>query len=521
MRNPRSTTARTARTTGTLATAAAMLAALAAASCGGGPVAYAPTPTWIADRTSLQPGSPTAPTVVQQYREVVARILASARADRGAYAKLSVLTDGIGARLGGSPQLDRAIAWAAAAMAADGQDVRTEPVMVPHWVRGIEEASIVSSALAPASPAGTSPAALRPLRVLGLGDTVSTPPGGVVAPVVVVTSWDDLQAQAAAVRGAIVLFDVPMPPWDAAKGFSGYGDVVPYRTAGPSRAAKLGAVGVLMRSVTAHSLGTLHTGALHYADDVAKLPAAAVTTEDADLLHRLAARGPVTVRLRLESQQLPDAPSANVIGELRGSEWPDQVVVLGAHIDSWDVGQGAHDDGAGCVIMMQALATLRHLGLHPRRTIRVVLFTNEENGTRGARAYAKDHAGELASTVMAIESDSGGFKPVGLAVDAPEDAPPEYAARISRRLAPIADLLAPVAKLAVAPGHSGTDVSPMIAGGVPALGLIVDSARYFDIHHTAADTLDKVSPQDLSESSAVIAVLAYIVADAPDRLDAL
>lgn len=467
------------------------------------------TPAWISDTSSYgTQGPPPAPapaprsTIAQTYGATAAKILATARADRGAYAKLTELTDQIGHRLSGSPQLTRAIAWAVDTMRADGHEARTEKVMVPHWVRGTEQASILT------------PVA-RPLKVLGLGGTPSTPKGGITAPVVVVTSFEDLAAKAAQVKGAIVLYNVAMPPYSTEKG-SGYGEVAPYRSVGPTRAAKLGAVGVLMRSVTANSLHTVHTGAMSTAAENPRIPAAAVTVEDALLIARLAAKGPVTVRLQLESKQLPDAESANVIGELRGREKPDEIVLIGAHLDSWDVGQGAHDDGAGCVMMMQAITLLKQLGLQPRRTIRVVLFTNEENGLRGAKAYAAEHAAELPRTVLAIESDIGGFSPRGFTVETK----PEVFARTHARVVEIAQLLAPLGPMKIVAGGSGADVGQLVPAGVPGLGLITDARTYFDIHHTEADTLDKVDPQQLADATAAIAVMAYIVADMPERIDA-
>jgi carboxypeptidase Q len=454
---------------------------------------------------TVSPASATATAggaLAEHYREPVARIIAAARADRGAYQKLAHLTDRIGNRLSGSPALDRAIAWAAQAMKDDGHDVHTEKVMVPHWVRGVEAAEIVQ------------PIA-RPLRVLGLGGSVATPKAGITAPVVVVHDWAELDAKQAQVKGAIVLYDVAMPKWTEDKG-SGYGETVEYRGRGPSRAAKLGAVAVLMRSVTAHSLRTPHTGATVYEDGIAKIPALAVTVEDSTLLARLAADGPVSIHLRADDQMLPDAVSANVIGELRGRDKPDEVVVIGGHLDSWDVGQGAHDDGTGVVTMMQTLTTLRKLGLVPRRTIRVVLFTNEENGTRGGRTYAKDHAAELARTVLAVESDSGGFAPRGFSVQTK----PEVADRVKARVAEIAALLSPITAMRVTAGHSGSDIGPMVPSGVPGIGLEVDNRTYFDIHHTDADTLDNVDPAALADDVAVVASLAYVVADMPDRVDA-
>ncbi len=458
---------------------------------------------WISDTASYGRAVAATPSIADRYRDVAAKIIAEARTDRGAYAKLAQLTDRIGHRLSGSPELERAVVWAAQAMKDDGFVVRTEKVMVPHWVRGVEEASV----LAPTA---------RPLPVLGLGGSVSTPKGGITANVVVIHDFKELELRAAEIKGAIVLFDVPMPPWTEDKGNYGYGVAVPYRSKGPSLAAKFGAVATLVRSVTPHSLHTLHTGALKYDDAQPKIPAASVTVEDSALIARLAATGPVKIKLRLESQMLPDAESANVIGELVGREAPDEIVVIGGHLDSWDVGQGAHDDGAGCVTMMQAITVLKKLGLQPRRTIRVVLFTNEENGVRGAKAYAADHAAELPRTVLAVESDGGGFSPRGFWVASK----PETQKRFVERMTDLGSLLTSLgSEKAFASEHAGTDVEPMIAGGVPTLNLLSANRTYFDIHHTDADTLDKVDPAQLAEAVAAMAVVAYVAADLPDRLD--
>nr|HEX4315381.1 M20/M25/M40 family metallo-hydrolase [Kofleriaceae bacterium] len=458
---------------------------------------------WVADTSQFHPGPSPRETLADRYRDAAAKIIAAARADRGAYAKLQTLTDRVGHRLSGSPELDHAIEWAQHAMADDGHDVQLEKVMVPHWVRGAEDAQI------------TAPVQ-RDLHVIGLGGTVGTPKGGVSGPIVVVHDWTELEAKRDAVKGAIVVYDVAMPPWTEAEG-SHYGEVVQYRWNGASRAAKLGAVAVLMRSVTAHSLRTPHAGSMSYDDAAPKIPALAVTVEDAELLARLAEQGQVTVHLHADDQQLADAPSANVIGEFKGKDKPDEVVVLGAHLDSWDVGQGAHDDGAGCVTMMQALTTLRKLGLQPRRTIRVVLFTNEENGVRGGKTYAADHAAELGNTVFAFESDSGGFAPRTFGLKAKDAA---VTARAHDRVADIAKLVAPIGVTKVSDDSAGADVSPMIDGGVVAGELGTLGRTYFDIHHTDADTLDKVDPQELADDVAAVAVLAYVVADMPDRLDA-
>jgi carboxypeptidase Q len=281
------------------------------------------------------------------------------------------------------------------------------------------------------------------------------------------------------------------------------------------------AVAALVRSVTARSLRTPHTGSLGYGDAKVKIPAAAITTEDAQTIAGLQRLGvPVVVNLKMEARTLPDAESANVIAELRGREKPEEIVVIGGHFDAWDVGHGAHDDGGGCVIAMEAINVLRKLKMIPRRTIRVVLWTNEENGVRGARAYAEEHADELEHHVAGIESDMGVFKPTGYSVECGDDA------RAARAVEQLGDLLSvfstsPIGPLDARLGFSGVDIRPMKSAGVVLLGHQVENANYFDLHHSPADTLDKVDPGELSENVAVLAVAAYILADMPERLGEL
>ncbi len=451
--------------------------------------------------------------IADAYRDVGAKIVEAALADPGAYDKLRHLTDRIGHRLAGSKALDEAIAWAEQAMKADGHDTRLEKAMVRHWVRGAESAKI------------TTPID-HPMTILGLGGTVATPKGGLTASVVVVTSWDDLAAKADQVKGKIVLYDVAMPAWTE-EGGTGYDKAVEYRWAGPSQAAKLGAVGSLMRSPTARSLATPHTGGMGYEDGVAKIPCAAVTVEDAELIHRLIDDGDdVKVKLVLSGKTLPDVESHNVIGELRGGVTPEEVVLIGAHIDSWDVGQGAHDDGAGVVGVMQALTVIRNLGLTPRRTIRVVLFTNEENGLGGAKAYADAHKDEVELHVAAMEMDLGAFTPYGYRVaDGIEDETKRTEAddkrrnRMLARAQDLATLLAPIDATRAELGWADADVSPLARAGVPIAGLITDSSTYFDYHHTEADTFDKIDAAVLAKDVAAIALWAYVTADLPARFD--
>ncbi len=477
------------------------------ASCSGdatAPSARAPIEPPAPPPAPAPAPAPAAPTpLADAYRGAASKIVDAALADDGAWAKLAYLTDRVGNRLSGTPQLDAAIAWAQGAMKQDGhENVRAEKVMVPRWVRGEESASIV----APVE---------RPMRILALGGSVATPKQGLNAEVVVVANLAALEALGPkAVAGKIVLFNKAMPPYSD-EGGSHYGETVDVRGRGPALASKMGAAAALVRSVTAHSLRTPHTGATNFPEGVKPIPSAAVTVEDAELLARLSSGGAAAprVRLMLSAKTTGEAPSANVVGELRGRERPDEVVVLAAHLDSWDVGQGAHDDGAGCVVMMQSLTLLRRLGLAPRRTVRVVLYTNEENGIRGALAYPAAHRAELANHVAAIESDSGGFAPRGFRVQGSD--------KTLAQVRDVGSLLGPVGVVdkKIEPGFAGVDIMTLAPAGVPLLGLTVEASRYFDYHHTEADTLDKVDPADLRKSVAAIAVMAHTLADMEPRLD--
>src|SRR5436190_19020137 len=381
------------------------------------------------------------------FREPAARIIGEATGSTFAWQRLSVLTDTIGNRLSGTPALDRAIAWAAAEMARDGlENVHTEKVMVPHWVRGTESAEIV----APAK---------HPMVMLGLGDSVGTPPDGVQADVVVVHTFEELDAKASSARGKIVLFNVP---------FTNYGETVRFRSGGPSRAARHGAVAMLIRAVGPAGLRTPHTGALNYANDAPKIPAAAISSEDADRIQRMADRGEkVVVHLAMQAHFEADAESANVIGELRGRERPNEIVVVSGHLDSWDVGAGATDDGGGCIVSWEALRIMKKLNLRPRRTVRVVLWTNEENGGRGGLAYRDQHRAELAKHVLMLESDGGVFRPLGFGFSGSD------AARETVKT--IASLLSGIAADQINPGGGGADIGPSVTEAhIPAMSLDLD-----------------------------------------------
>jgi carboxypeptidase Q len=338
--------------------------------------------------------------------------------------------------------------------------------------------------------------------MLGLGNSVGTPAGGIEADVIAVRSFEELDAAGTRVKGRIVLFNVP---------FTTYGETVRYRGSGPSRAAARGAVAVLVRAVGPSGLRTPHTGALNYSEDAPKIPAAAIAAEDADRIQRLLGRGPaVRVRLKMEARMLPDADSFNVVGEIRGREKPDEVVVVGGHFDSWDVGTGAVDDGGGCIATWEALRLMKKLNLRPRRTVRVVLWTNEENGLRGGLAYRDRHRDRLANHVLMLESDSGILRPTGFGFSGSD------AARA--RIREIASLLRGIEAHEIGPSGGGADIGPSVeAGGIPSMSLQVEG-NYFLYHHTPADTVDKIDPADMSKAAAAIAVMAYVVADMPERL---
>ena len=436
---------------------------------------------------SQQPGDPP---LVAQYRAVADRLIGAATADSAAWLRLAELTDRFGSRLSGSESLERALDWVLDQMRADGlENVRGEPAMVPHWVRGSESLELVEP---------------RPakLPVLGLGRSVGTPAEGITAPVLVVSDTTDLAAHAADARGKIVLFDVP---------YVNYGVTVAYRWGGAVWAARVGAVAALLRSVSPFEMRQPHTGVTHYDSTAQPIPFAAIALEDAAMLHRMQQRGQrVVVSLKMEAQTLPDVPSRNVIGELRGREKPDEVVIISGHMDSWDVGTGAMDDAGGVVVAWEALRVMKRLGLRPRRTVRVVGWTNEEYGTRGGLAYRDAHAAELGKHDVAIESDGGVFRPTGFGFSGSDSA---FA--VVRQ---IGRLLDRIGADTITRGGGGTDIGPIMQRGVPGMGLNDDGRRYFWYHHSEADTVDKLDPGEMAKCVAAMAVMAYVVADLPGQL---
>lgn len=426
--------------------------------------------------------------IADSYRATADKIIAAAFSDSSAWNRLALMTDKFGHRISGSAALERTIDWALEEMKKDGlQNVRGEPVMVPRWVRGEESATLIS------------PRAM-PLHMIGLGGSIGTPGKGITASVMVVKDFDELTRRAAEAKGKIVLFDVP---------FTGYGQTVRYRGGAANAAAKVGAVAALIRSVASFSMHTPHTGAMGYDTTMkVKVPAAALSVEDAMMVHRMIKRGEkVVINLRMSAQTLPDAPSRNVVAEIVGSEKPDEIVVLGGHIDSWDVGQGAMDDGGGCVAAWEAVKLMKRLGLRPKRTVRVVLWTNEENGSRGATGYRDAHRAEIDRHVLAMESDNGVFKVTGAGITAGEGG--------LAMATDIAALFSSFGATTVTPGGGGADTGPLTALGVPAMSPSVDGTKYFWYHHSDADTIDKLDPREMAENVALLSVLAFVVADMP------
>lgn len=405
--------------------------------------------------------------------------------------RLAQLCDTFGPRFSGSTNLEAAIDWLLAEMRADGlENVRGEPVMVPHWRRGAESAALVS----PHAEA---------LPLLGLGGSVGTPPEGLTAPVLVVTNYEELTSRASEARGKIVVYNAP---------FTEYGVTVRFRSTGAIEAARVGAVASLVRSVTPFSLKTPHTGSMGYDPAVPSIPHAALAPEDAERLARWQARGitPV-IRLTMEATTLPPAPSRNVIAEVRGREHPDDVIVVGGHVDSWDVGQGAQDDGGGCVAAWEAVRLVHQLGLHPRRTIRLVLWTNEENGLAGAKAYRDAHLSEIPHHVAAIETDAGTFSPSGFGFTGSESAWPWV-----RGVGEFLGTRLGAGEMKT--GGGDADLTPLLEKGVPSFGLRQKANHYFWFHHTAADTVDKVALADLQKCTAALAVMTLALADSETPL---
>lgn len=413
--------------------------------------------------------------------------------DELGFERLTYMGDTFGPRFSGSKNLEDAMDWIVEEMKNDGFDkVWTQPVKVPHWVRGNESATLNI----PFS---------RNLPMLGLGGSVGTTEEGITGEVLVVQSFEELEQRSSEAKGKIVLFNAK---------FTSYGATVTYRVNGASEAAKHGAIASLIASVASYSMQTPHTGVMRYAEDIPKIPHAAITVEDALLMQRFADRGEkLEVTLKMEAETLPDADSRNVIAEITGSEFPNEIIVLGGHIDSWDVGTGMMDDGGGSVAAWQALKHIKELGLTPKRTIRVVLWTNEENGLAGANEYKRwveEDEKSMDNHVLAMESDAGVFDPIGFGFTGSEMA--------FNILTEIGKPLDSIESGLVSKGGGGADIGPLMREGVPGMGLQVDGEKYFWYHHTDADTIDKLNIDDFNECVATMAVFAFGVADLEEKL---
>jgi carboxypeptidase Q len=425
------------------------------------------------------------------------RLMTAALSSDGAYETLSYLTDMIGPRISGSKGAALAVQYTTARFRSWGFEPVNEKVMVPHWVRGEEHASLVSHND-------------QKIVVTALGGSVATSPRGITADVVEVSSFDQLkELGVAGIKGKIVYYNNPMDMEmvRAGRAFEAYSKAVIFRGAGASRAAEYGAVAAVIRSVASASLRTPHTGAMRYDAKFPKIPTGALTTEDAMLVHRLLARGErVRMNLVLTPKTLPDVESANVIAEIKGSEKPEEIVLIGGHLDSWDLGTGAIDDGSGVAMVMETMRLLKASGLQPRRTVRCVLFMNEENGTNGGRAYAADHKAELPHHVAAIESDAGAAAPTGFSTTLKG----ERLAALEARTKALARVNA--ARFEVAE-ETGADTSFLVETGVTGFSFVPEPLHYFDYHHTPADTLDKVDPKELQQDVAAMVGLTWVLAD--------
>lgn len=448
--------------------------------------------------------APAAPTLAPQLRDSLINLRDAALNDDYAMQQVAHLCNNIGPRPDGSPQAQAAVEYVAAELKKLGLDVHLEETKVPHWQRGIETADLIDF---PGRPKDVT----QKIVLTALGGNAATAATGITAEVVVVTDFEQLKTLGRRhVAGKIVLFNVPFDKEKAMAGLWGeaYGEAVAYRTRGPKAAAELGAVAALVRSVGGADFRIPHTG---YSQP-AGIPAGAVTSEDADLVAYLAAQGKVTMHMVLTSQNGPDVTSYNVVGDVKGSEHPEQVVIVSGHLDSWDLGTGAIDDAAGVAVAMETAKLVQQLKLHPKRTIRVIAWMDEENGGRGHDAYAALHAGDMTNHVAAIESDLGAGHPLG------------FAAKINKNaltaLEPVKEILGSFgANVFQQTEYSpGADISPLAKAGVPTLGLLQDGRTYFNYHHTAADTPDKIVPRELRENAAALAVMGYVLADMPEPL---
>jgi len=453
-------------------------------------------------QTPVQTPAPRVGSFSSTLLEQLEAIKAAALSDGYTYRQLAYLTENIGPRPSGSPAGKMAVEYVAEQMRRLGLEVRLEEVKVPHWVRGIETGELMEY---PGSPQGVR----RKVVLTALGGSTSTGADGITADLLVVNSFNQLKGFGRErVSGKIVLFNKEFDKQKSAAGlaFNAYREVVEYREDGPKAAAALGAVGALVRSIGSADYRLPHTGD----SEPAGIPAAAVSDEDAELIADLAQQGPVRLHLTLTPQKLPDETSYNVIGDVKGNKHPEQVVIVSAHLDSWDLGSGAIDDAAGVAITLETAHLLQLLNLQPSCTLRVIAWTDEENDDSGSNQYVKDYSAEFPHYIAAIESDAGAAHPLGFAMNMSK-------AGIDA-LRPLETVLSSIGatifeQTTRAPGT--TDVAPMAEKGVPVIGILQDQCHYYDYHHSAADTLDKVVPAELGQNAAVMAIIAFALAEMP------
>ncbi len=458
----------------------------------------------LAQATTSQTESPEATPHTKysaKYSGIVKKLLEAGLRDCESYEMLKQLVAEAPHRLSGSEGAAKAVALTKKMMDDRGFDnVHLEKVIVPHWVRGEEECWII-----PTVSHVPTTMRLQALAVCALGGSVATPEEGIQAEVVEVKSFDDLRALGQSVRGKIVFFNRPMDPTKL-NTFEAYGGAVDQRSRGAIEAAKMGAVAALVRSMSLKIDDKPHTGAMNYADTVQKIPAAAISTLHANELSELIKKQKsVRVHLKLTPKTLPDAESANVVGQITGSEKPNEIIVVGGHLDAWDKGHGAHDDGAGCMQAIEAVNLLKKIGVKPKRTIRAVMFMNEENGVRGGRAYpvAPERKGE--KHIAALESDAGGHTPRGFNVAGDST--------LLQRVLEWKPLFETLEAGRIQMGYSGVDIQPLVKTGVSGFGLVPDNHRYFDYHHSDNDTIDKVHPRELEMGAIIQALLCYLISE--------
>ncbi|XP_074125010.1 carboxypeptidase Q isoform X1 [Sminthopsis crassicaudata] len=427
------------------------------------------------------------------YQDVAKAIIDLAvcgKAQNRSYERLALLVDTVGPRLSGSKNLEKAIQIMYQNLINDGlENVHLEPVKVPHWERGQESAVMLE-------PRNHS------MAILGLGSSIGTPPEGITAEVLVVSSFDELHRRASEAKGKIVVYNQP---------YKDYGETAQYRVQGAVEAAKVGAVASLIRSVASFSIYSPHTGIQFYQDGVPQIPTACITVEDAEMMARMASRGTkIVIQLKMEAKNYPDTESFNTVAEITGSKYPEQVVLVSGHLDSWDVGQGALDDGSGAFVSWEALSLIKDLGLRPKRTLRLVMWTAEEQGGVGSLQYYQLHKVNISNFSLVMESDLGNFMPTGLAFTGSDKA--------RAIIKEVMNLLQPINITQVFEDGDGTDINYWIKAGVPGASLLDDLKQYFSFHHSHGDTMTALDPMQMNYSAAVWAVVSYVIADLDEML---